>query len=57
MVTPTATPIPTVDWPMTFSFNAKVVVVAAGAEVVAVAGDPSMQRWSPLLVGLSRASF
>jgi hypothetical protein len=33
------------------------VVVAAGAEVVAVAGDPSMQRWSPPLVGLSRVSF
>jgi hypothetical protein len=33
------------------------VVVAAGAEVVAVAGDPSMQRWSPPLVGLSGASF
>jgi 2-keto-4-pentenoate hydratase len=33
------------------------VVVAAGAEVVAVAGDPSMQRWSPSLVGLSGASF
>ena len=33
------------------------VVVAAGAEVVAVAGDPLMQRWSPPLVGLSGASF
>jgi hypothetical protein len=33
------------------------VVVAAGAEVVTVAGDPSMQRWSPPLVGLSRANF
>jgi hypothetical protein len=33
------------------------VVVAAGAEVVAIAGDPSMQRWSPPLVRLSRASF
>jgi hypothetical protein len=28
------------------------VVVAAGAEVVAVTGDPPMQRWSPLLVRL-----
>jgi hypothetical protein len=33
------------------------VVVAAGAEVVAIVGDPSMQRWSPLLVELSGASF
>jgi hypothetical protein len=33
------------------------VVVVAGAEVVTVAGDPSMQRWSLPLVGLSRASF
>ena len=33
------------------------VVVAAGAEVVAVAGDPSMQRWSPPLVRLLGASF
>jgi hypothetical protein len=33
------------------------VIVAAGAEVVDVAGDSSMQRWSPPLVGLSRASF
>jgi hypothetical protein len=33
------------------------VIVAAGAEVVAVAGDPSMQRWSPPLVELSGASF
>jgi hypothetical protein len=33
------------------------VVVAAGAEVVVVADDPSMQRWSPPLVGLSGASF
>jgi hypothetical protein len=33
------------------------VVVAAGVEVVAVAGDPSMQRWSPPLVELSGASF
>jgi hypothetical protein len=33
------------------------VVVAAGAEVVAVVGNPSMQRWLPLLVGLSGASF
>jgi hypothetical protein len=33
------------------------VVVAAGAEVVTVAGDPSMQRWSPPLVGLFGASF
>jgi hypothetical protein len=33
------------------------VVVAAGAEVVAVAGDPSMQRWLPPLVGLSGARF
>jgi hypothetical protein len=33
------------------------VVVAAGAEAVAVAGDPSMQRWSLPLVGLSGASF
>jgi hypothetical protein len=33
------------------------VVVAAGAEVVAVVGNPSMQRWSPPLVGLSGASF
>jgi hypothetical protein len=33
------------------------VVVTTGAEVVTVAGDPSMQRWSPLLVGLSEASF
>jgi hypothetical protein len=34
-----------------------VVVVVAGAEVVAVVGNPSMQRWSPPLVGLSEASF
>jgi hypothetical protein len=33
------------------------VIVAADAEVVAVAGGPSMQRWSPPLVGLSGASF
>jgi hypothetical protein len=33
------------------------VVVTAGAEVVAVTGGPSMQRWSPPLVGLSGASF
>jgi hypothetical protein len=33
------------------------VIIAAGAEVVAVADDPSMQRWSPPLVGLSGASF
>jgi hypothetical protein len=33
------------------------VVVTAGAEVVAVVGNPSMQRWSSLLVGLSGASF
>ena len=33
------------------------VVVTAGVEVVAVVGNPSMQRWSPMLVGLSRASF
>jgi hypothetical protein len=33
------------------------VVVAAGAEVVAVACDPSMQRWLSPLVGLSEASF
>jgi hypothetical protein len=33
------------------------VVVAVGAEVVAVAGDPSMQRWSPSLVRLPGASF
>jgi hypothetical protein len=33
------------------------VVVAAGAEVVAVAGDPSMQRWSSPLVRLPGASF
>jgi hypothetical protein len=33
------------------------VVVAAGAEVVAIAGDPSMQRWSPPLVRLPGASF
>jgi hypothetical protein len=33
------------------------VVVAAGAEVVAVIGNPSMQRWSLPLVGLSRASL
>jgi hypothetical protein len=33
------------------------VVVAAGVEVVAVAGDPSMQRWLPPLVGLSGARF
>jgi hypothetical protein len=33
------------------------VVVAAGAEVVAVADDPSMQRWLPPLVELSGASF
>jgi hypothetical protein len=33
------------------------VVVATVAEVVAVAGDPPMQRWSPPLVELSRASF
>jgi hypothetical protein len=33
------------------------VVVAAGAEVVAVVGNPSMQRWSASLVGLSGASF
>jgi hypothetical protein len=33
------------------------VVVAAGVEVVAVAGDPSMQRWSPPLVKLPEASF
>jgi hypothetical protein len=33
------------------------VVVAAGAEVVAVADDPSMQRWSPPLVRLLGASF
>jgi hypothetical protein len=32
-------------------------VIAAGAEVVAISGDPSMQRWSPPLVGLSGASF
>ena len=33
------------------------VVVVADAEVVTVVGDPSMQRWSPPLVGLSGASF
>jgi hypothetical protein len=33
------------------------VVVAADAEVVAVAGDPSMQRWSPPLVRQPGASF
>jgi hypothetical protein len=33
------------------------VVVAAGVEVVAVTGDPSMQRWSPPLMRLPRASF
>jgi hypothetical protein len=33
------------------------VIVAAGAEVVAFADDPSMQRWSPPLVGLPGASF
>jgi hypothetical protein len=33
------------------------VIVAAGAEVVAVVGIPSMQRWLPPLVGLSGASF
>jgi hypothetical protein len=33
------------------------VVVAVGAEVVAVAGDPWMQRWSSPLVELSGASF
>jgi hypothetical protein len=33
------------------------VVVAVGAEVVAVAGDPSMQRWSSPLVRLPGASF
>jgi hypothetical protein len=33
------------------------VVVAAGAEVVAVVDDPSMQRWSPPLVRLPGASF
>jgi hypothetical protein len=38
------------------SLGAK-VVVAPGAEVVAVVGNPSMQRWSPPLVGLPGASF
>jgi hypothetical protein len=33
------------------------VVVTAGAEVVAIAGDLSTQRSSPPLVGLSGASF
>jgi hypothetical protein len=33
------------------------VVVATGAEVVAVARDPSMQRWSPPLVRLPGVSF
>jgi hypothetical protein len=33
------------------------VVVAAGAEVVAAAGDPLMQRWPPPPVRLSGASF
>jgi hypothetical protein len=33
------------------------VVVAADAEVVAVAGDPSMQRWSLPLVRQPGASF
>jgi hypothetical protein len=33
------------------------VVVAAGAEVVAIAGDPSMQRWPPPLVRLLGANF
>jgi hypothetical protein len=33
------------------------VVVAAGAEVVAVDGEPLVQRWSPPLVRLPRASF
>jgi hypothetical protein len=33
------------------------VVVAAVVEVVAFAGDPSMQRWSPPLVRLPGASF
>jgi hypothetical protein len=33
-----------------------VVVVAVDAEVVAIAGDPSMQRWPPL-VRLLRANF
>jgi hypothetical protein len=33
-----------------------VVVVAAGAKVVAVTGDPSMQRWPPPLVRLLGAN-
>jgi hypothetical protein len=33
------------------------VVVATGAEVVTIVGNPSMQRWLPPLVGLSGASF
>jgi hypothetical protein len=33
------------------------VVVAAGAEVVAIAGEPSVQRWSSPLVRLPGASF
>jgi hypothetical protein len=34
-----------------------VVVVAAGAEVVAVTGGPLMQRWPPPLVRLLGANF
>jgi hypothetical protein len=33
------------------------VIVAADAEVVAAAADPSTQRWSPLLAGLSGTSL
>jgi hypothetical protein len=33
------------------------VIVAAGAEVVAAAGDPLMQRWPPPPVRLPGASF